>query len=100
RASRWAGVHQLSQPCLRERMFMDMLTAKDIRSIRIFLKLNPTDFASRLRVSEKTVRRWEIGDRRPRYEKMEEINKLLEAEGVKLSDVNGTNGHTAAAAIP
>lgn len=66
---------------------MNMLNAQDIRAIRISLGLNPTQFAARLNVSENTVRRWEIGDRRPRWEKMEEINHLAAGEKIKPAKV-------------
>lgn len=57
---------------------MNMLNGKQIREVREMLKMSPTGFAAHLGVSENTVRRWEIGDRHPRWEMMERINKIAD----------------------
>lgn len=67
-----------------------MLEGKDIAAIRKSLGLSPGRFAALLDVCENTVRRWEIGDRHPRWETMEKINKLAEeANGNGKAHPNG-----------
>lgn len=69
---------------------MDMLTAERIKEIRKSLEMNTTEFATQLGVTANAVARWEIGDRRPRWEMMEKINKLAE----NGTTANGkSNGH-------
>lgn len=57
---------------------MLMLTPQDIARLRKELGLSPTQFAAKLGVSENTVRRWEIGDRHPRYNMMVTLNEMSE----------------------
>ena len=57
---------------------MVMFTPQDIATIRKTLGLTATEFAYELGISENTVRRWEMGDRHPRYKMMEKLNKLNE----------------------
>lgn len=64
---------------------MNMLNGQDIAAIRKKRGQSPTQFAAFLGVSENTVRRWEIGDRHPRWDMMERLNQL--------ANENGTNGH-------
>ncbi len=59
---------------------MLMLTPENIRDIRKKLGLSPTQFAAKIGVSENTVRRWEIGDRHPRWNTMALINGLAESK--------------------
>jgi len=63
-----------------------MLTAEEIRAIRKLLGMTPTQFAGRVGVSENTVRRWEIGDRHPKWEHVVILN------GIKDDLKNGRNG--------
>jgi len=42
------------------------ISPEEIKAIRVALKLNQTDFASRLRVSTDTIKSWESGRRTPK----------------------------------
>lgn len=64
---------------------MSMFTPAQIREIRQALKMNSTQFATLLGVTANAVSRWEIGDRRPRWETMEEMNRLVKLHGIKIT---------------
>lgn len=64
---------------------MVMMTPQTIRFLRVSLGWSPTRLAAFLEVSENTVRRWEIGDRHPRYDSSEKMNKLAEKHGISLN---------------
>jgi DNA-binding transcriptional regulator YiaG len=68
---------------------MNMLDAKGIRTIRESLGLTQTQFAAALGVTENAVRRWEYGDRHPRWETMEKINTMVPKP--TPDDVNDAN---------
>ena len=55
---------------------MDMFTPEEIRALRKELALSGSEFAKLLGVGENTVRRWELGDRHPRWEMMKRMNEL------------------------
>jgi DNA-binding transcriptional regulator YiaG len=55
---------------------MKMLDSQGIKAIREALGMTQTQFAAALGVTENAVRRWEYGDRHPRWETMEKINAM------------------------
>lgn len=55
---------------------MVMFTAEKIRELRAKLKVSGAKLAGYLGVSENAYRRWEMGDRHPRWEMMETLNEL------------------------
>lgn len=61
---------------------MNMFTGKQIRHIRLALKLTAAQFAKRLNVSEDCIWKWEREDRHPTYAKMVELNALAEEAGL------------------
>ncbi len=56
---------------------MFMLTSQDIRELRVFLEMTPTQLAYTAGVTENTVRRWEMGIRHPTYKHLEKLNDLM-----------------------
>jgi DNA-binding transcriptional regulator YiaG len=58
-----------------------MITSQQIKALRIGLGLTPTQFAAAVGVTENAVRRWEIGDRHPRWENLVELEKLTKKLG-------------------
>ena len=56
---------------------MLMFTGQNIRDLREALGLTATQLAVKLNVTENAVRRWEMGDRHPRYETLVKLNDLL-----------------------
>ena len=54
----------------------DMYTPQAIKKIRKSLGLTATEFAAKLGVTENTVRRWEGGQRHPRYAELLRIHKM------------------------
>lgn len=65
---------------------MHMVTPQQIALIRKALKESPNQFAYRMGVSENTVRRWEIGDRHPRWDTMVKLNQIAKELGVDLAE--------------
>jgi DNA-binding transcriptional regulator YiaG len=57
---------------------MLMLTGAQIKELREAIGMNTTQLAARLGVTENAVRRWELGDRHPRWDTMVELNKMRE----------------------
>lgn len=64
---------------------MDMFTAEKIRDLRLKLRLSLAQFAGELGVGEAAVRRWELGERHPRFQTLVRLNEL--------SDKLNGNGH-------
>jgi putative transcriptional regulator len=62
---------------------MVMLKPQQIRAIRLALGLKPTEFAGRIGVSDNTVRRWEIGDRRPSGAALTILRQLADEAAAK-----------------
>jgi DNA-binding transcriptional regulator YiaG len=60
---------------------MNMLDAKQIKAIRESLGMTQTQLAATLGVTENAVRRWEYGDRHPRWDTMQRINDLASGNG-------------------
>ena len=58
---------------------MNMFTAQQIRELRRSLGLNTTQFATALGVTENAVRRWEIGDRHPRFATVVKLNEMADS---------------------
>lgn len=59
---------------------MNMFTSNEIRDLRKSLKMSAMQFAITLGVTENAVRRWEMGDRHPRYDTLVKMNELAAAE--------------------
>jgi DNA-binding transcriptional regulator YiaG len=57
---------------------MILMTKEQIILLRKTMGLSPTRFAVMLGVTENAVRRWEMGDRHPRWETAERMNELWE----------------------
>ncbi len=54
---------------------MVMLTAEQIRSLRLKMGVTITRFAADLGVTEHAVRRWEKGERHPKWSIMAKLNE-------------------------
>ncbi len=54
---------------------MIMLTAQQITALRLKMGVTITRFAADLNVTEHAVRRWEKGERHPKWEHMAKLNE-------------------------
>ncbi len=68
---------------------MLMLTSQDIRKIREEMGWSATALAAKLGVTENAVRRWECGNRHPRYDTMVQLNELWEQVRSAAGSVKG-----------
>lgn len=57
---------------------MFMFTAEKIRELRAQISWSANDLARFLGVCENAVRRWEMGDRHPRWDTITRLNELQE----------------------
>jgi DNA-binding transcriptional regulator YiaG len=59
-----------------------MITPETIRAIRAAMDLSPTAFATKLKVSEATIHRWENGKSHPRWSKQQKLDALRKKLGI------------------